>query len=128
VKSLATIVGLLAALGVGYVVYQKSLTRSGGAQLPPMEQIDVVAIRSSLLVIGQAERQYVVAHGTYGTIEELQQDGPPTIGTEQRGYRFTVSPDGARAFTATATPTDPGKPGWPTLVMTETLVITETRN
>jgi hypothetical protein len=124
-RSMFTIGGLVIALGVGYFLYSRSLTTSGGAQMPPQQQIDVVDIRTHLLNIGQAERMYLVNHGTYGTIEQLQQDGSPTLLTENRGYAFTVVFNGAQSFKATATPTDPNKAGWPTLEIDETLTVTQ---
>jgi hypothetical protein len=124
-RSALTIAGLLVALGVGYFVYSKSLTSSGVAEAPPQQTIDVVGIKTHLLNIGQAERTYLAAHGTYGTIEQLQADGPASLGTEQRGYIFTALPNGAQSFNVTATPTDPGKAGWPTLVIDETMVVTQ---
>src|SRR5213596_613883 len=113
--------GLVIALGASYFIYHAYLTRSGpaGATEHPQEQIDVIDIKTNLLTIGQAERMYLNAHGAYGTIEQLQQDGPPSIGTDNRGYVFTAAPNGATSFTVTATPTDPNKAGWPTLVITE---------
>jgi hypothetical protein len=116
-------VALLAALGGGYFFYQSSLA-AGGRQIHPQEQIDVVDIKSNLLSIGQAERMYLAAHGSYGTLEQLQQDGSPSLGTPNRGYAFSVDTDGARGFTATATPTDSTKTGWPALAMTETMEVT----
>jgi hypothetical protein len=126
-RGITGIVGLLIALGAGYFVYHSYLTKSGGAGAMdhPQEQIDVIDIRANLLTIGQAERQYVTAHGSYGTIEQLQQEGPPSIGTDNRGYVFDAAPDGARSFTVTATPTDPNKTGWPTLVITEMMQVTQ---
>ena len=117
--------GLLLALGVGYFVYTRSLTTAGGAQAPPQQQIDVVDIRANLLNIGQAERIYAAAHGAYGTLEQLQQDGPPAIPTENRGYVFSVVVDGVRSFRVTATPTNPDKAGWPTLEIDETMTVTQ---
>jgi hypothetical protein len=114
---MASIVGLLVALGGGYFVYHAYFTRAGFDNTPPQEQIDVIGIKSQLLVIGQAEKQYVVAHSVYGTLEQLQQDGPPSIGMPQRGYTFAVSPSGSQSFTATAMPEDASKTGWPTLVL-----------
>ncbi len=113
------------ALGIGYLVYTRSLATSGGTQMAPQEQIDVVGIRANLLNIGQAERMYLAAHGTYGTLEQLRQDGPSSIQTENRGYVFSVSVNGAQSFTATATPTDPSKAGWPTLEIDDTMTVTE---
>src|SRR5437763_13869391 len=126
-RGIAGIAVLLIVLGAGYFVYHSYLTRSGpvGAMEHPQEQIDVIDIKSNLLTIGQAERTYLNAHGAYGTIEQLQQDGPPSIGTDNRGYVFSAAPNGAASFTVTATPTDPGKAGWPTLVITETMQVTQ---
>ena len=123
-KSVFTIGGLLIALGVGYVIYTRSLTSSGVTQTPPLQQIDVVDIRTHLMNIGQAERIYVVDHGTYGTLEQLRQDSP-TLLSENRGYAFSVAVNGAQSFKATATPTDPNKAGWPTLEIDETMTVTQ---
>jgi hypothetical protein len=120
-----SILGLLVALGGGYFVYHAYFTRAGFDRTPPQEQIDVIGIKSQLLVIGQAEKQYVVAHSAYGTLEQLQQDGPPSIGTPQRGYTFAVSPDGSRSFTATATPDDANRAGWPTLVLDASMQVSQ---
>jgi hypothetical protein len=123
-RGISAIVGLLVVLGGGYFVYHSYLTRTGAVQAPPQEQIDVIDIKSNLLLIGQAERQYVALHGTYATIEQLQQEGPSAITAEARGYRFAVTVDGSRAFTVTAAPTDPGKAGWPTLTIDDTMQVT----
>jgi len=123
-RSLATIVGLIVVLGVGYFVYRGQVTNTGMNEVSPQAQIDVTSIRSQLLTIGQAERQYVVAHGAYGTLDQLRQEGPPTLGTDDRGYVFNAEPDGSRSFKVTATPTDPARTGWPTLTLDETMEIT----
>jgi hypothetical protein len=92
---------------------------------PPQQQIDTVGIRSELLAIAQAEGQYLVAHSTYGTLDELRQDHLLTGSADRRGYAFVVAVDGSQAFTVTATPADPDKKGWPTLVMDQTRQIAE---
>jgi hypothetical protein len=126
-RGIAGVAGLLIVLGAGYFVYHSYLARSGpaGPTDHPQEQIDVIDIRTNLLTIGQAERTYLNAHGAYGTIEQLQQDGPPSIGTDNRGYVFSAAPNGATSFTVTATPTDPNKAGWPTLIITEAMQVTQ---
>jgi hypothetical protein len=118
------IVGLLVALGIGYFIYTKSLTSAGVADAPPQQTIDTIDIKTNLINIGQAERTYLASHGTYGTLEQLQQDGPPALPAENRGYVFSVTPNGAQSFTAVATPTDPNRPGWPTLTIDERMVVT----
>lgn len=92
---------------------------------PPQQQIDTVGIRSELLAIAQAEGQYLVAHSRYGTLDELGQDNLLTGGVDRRGYAFVVAVEGSQGFTVTATPADPDKTGWPTLVMDQTRQIIE---
>ena len=120
-RSMGIVIGLVLALGVGYFAVGRSVANSSG-QAPPQEQIDVVAIRRSLLTVGQAERQFLVAHGSYGTLAELAQErllpgGLASI--NQRGYVFTDAVDGDHGFTITAVPTDPNRADWPTLAITE---------
>ena len=126
-RGITGIAGLLVALGAAYFIYHSYLARSGpaGAVEHPQEQIDVIDIKTHLLTIGQAERTFLNAHGAYGTIEQLQQDGPASIGTDNRGYTFSAAPNGATSFSVTASPVDPNKAGWPTLVITETMQVTE---
>ena len=119
------LIGAIIALGAGYFVYNAQLTQSGSAMTAsPREQIDVMSIRTALLEIGQAERQYVNAHGAYGTLDQLRADGPPELGTDRRGYVFAVEPNGAQSFKAVGRPADPGKSDWPTLTIDETMQIT----
>ena len=99
----------------------------GAATVVVKVTIDVTDIRANLLTIGQAERIYLVAHGAYGTIEQLNQDGPPMMVTENRGYVFSATPNGAQSFKVTATPTDPSKAGWPTLTIDETMRVTDSQ-
>ena len=64
---------------------------------PAQQQIDTIGVRSELLNIGKAEGQYLVAHSTYATLEQLQQDNLLTGGPDRRGYTFSVTSRGARA-------------------------------
>jgi hypothetical protein len=123
-RSMATILGLVVALGGGYVVYDKYMTRTNLTQTPPQEQIDVIGIRAGLLSIGQAERLYLVTHGNYGTLDQIRQENP-TIATDQRGYVISLAVDGSGGFTATATPVDANKANWPTLTMDETMQVVQ---
>lgn len=124
-RSVATILGLVIALGGGYWLYQTYMTQGNLAQAPPQQQIDFVGIRSDLLAVGQAERQYLVTHGTYATLDQIRGESLATVSTEQRGYTFSVAVDGSRGFTITATPSDANKAGWPTFAIDETMQITE---
>jgi hypothetical protein len=92
---------------------------------PPQLQIDVVGIRSELLVIGKAEGQYLVAHSTYGTLDQLKEDNLLTGGADRRGYSFSVQVNGSDGFSVTATPLDPDKKNWPTLILDQTMQVAE---
>ena len=123
-KATAGFLGIILAMGAALYVYNTQLTHAGGGTTPPQEQIDVTGIRMALLEIGQAERTYVAAHGTYGTLEQLRAEGAPALGTDRRGYAFQLELSGS-GFTATATPTDPAKKGWPTLSIDASMQIAE---
>jgi hypothetical protein len=115
-KAAAGFLGIVLTLGAALYVYNAQLTRGAASgATSPQEQIDVTGIRMALLEIGQAERNYVAAHGTYGTFEQLRAEGSPALGTERRGYVFQLEVNGSQSFRATAAPTDPNKQGWPTL-------------
>jgi hypothetical protein len=118
------IVGLVLALGGGYFVLQRSVG-SGPGQGPPQEQIDLAGIRQQLLAIGDAERQYLVTHGAYATLEQLRGDNLMAGGTELRGYTLSAIASGSERFTITATPADPKKTGWPTLEISESMRVTQ---
>ena len=117
-------VSVILVLGVGYFVMQQSVS-SGPGDASPQEQIDVVSIRQHLLVIGQAERQYLATHGTYATLEQLEQEDLLPGGAEVRGYVFSAVATGTRGFTITAVPTDVSKADWPVLEIDERMQVAE---
>jgi hypothetical protein len=97
---------------------------TGGA--PPKQVIDVAGVKMDLLAIGQAERTYLGRHGTYGTIDQLQQEGSLSFsGANRRGYNYSVEVDGEQHFRIIAKPSDPEKQGWPTVVTDETMQISQ---
>lgn len=125
-KATAGFLGIVLALGAAFYVYNAQLTGPGaGGTASPQEQIDVTGIRMALLEIGQAERTYVAAHGTYGTFEQLRADGAPALGSDRRGYAFQLELNGSQSFKATATPTDSNKQNWPTLSIDASMQIAQ---
>jgi len=125
-KATAGFLGIVLALGAAFYVYNAQLTGPGaGGTASPQEQIDVTGIRMALLEIGQAERTYVAAHGTYGTFEQLRADGAPALGSDRRGYAFQLELNGSQSFKATATPTDSNKQSWPTLSIDASMQIAQ---
>jgi hypothetical protein len=125
-KATAGILGIVLALGAAFYAYNAQLTRAGGTNTAsPQEQIDVTGIRMALLEIAQAERTYVAAHGTFGTLDQLRAEGAPALGTDRRGYTFQLDLNGSQNFKATAVPTDSSKRGWPTLTIDASMQIGE---
>ena len=112
----AGFLGFVLAAGAALYVYNAQLTRGMDTNsATPQEQIDVTGIRTALLEIAHAERNYAAAHGAYGMLEQLRADGAPALGTDRRGYTFQLELNGSETFTAAAMPADSGKQGWPTL-------------
>jgi hypothetical protein len=123
-RGASLLLSVIVARGIGFYLFQRSAT-NGPGQGPPQQQIDVVAIRQRLLAIAQAERQYQATNGSYATLDQLGQAGLMAGGIEQRGYIFSEASSGGDGFTITATPSDPNKPGWPTLEIDQSMQITE---
>jgi len=123
-RSVGVIVGLVLALGGGYAVFQRSMASLPAGQAP-QAQIDTVAVQQTLLTVGSAQRQYLVAHGSYGTLGQLDAEGLLPGGTTIRGYVLTATASGAEHFTVVATPMDPDKSAWPTLQINESMQVTQ---
>jgi len=123
-KKVGGLLGLVIALGVGYFIFKAQMTTGPTGGAPPKEVIDVVGVKNDLLAIGQAERMYLASHGTYASVEQLQQDGALQFsGANRRGYNYTAEVTGGEHFRITAAPSDPAKAGWPTLTMDDTMQI-----
>ena len=124
-KKAGGLVGLVIVLAVGYYLVKTQLQHlSGGA--PPQQIIDAAGVKSDLVTIGQAERMYLASHGSYATLEQLQQEGSLTFsGSSHRGYTYGAEVDDGQHFKITATPSDPAKAGWPTLAIDETMQVTQ---
>ena len=68
----------------------------------------------------------MASHGSYASIDDLQQDGSLAFqGSGRRGYTYTSEVDDGQHFKITGTPSDPAKKGWPTLSIDETMQITQ---
>jgi Tfp pilus assembly protein PilE len=125
-KSGAALLSLIIVLGIGYYMYRPSIEPSPGEKISPIQQVDVTGVKSDLLSIAQAERLYLTGHSTYGTLEELEQDGSLSFsGRQRRGYNYVAEINGASHFKITATPADPAKTEWPTLSIDDTMTIAQ---
>ncbi|MBI1746420.1 MAG: hypothetical protein HYR55_07510 [Acidobacteria bacterium] len=125
-KKLGGLLGLVIALGIGYYLFQSQYNQGPTGSAPPKQVIDVAGVKMDLLAMGQAERTYLVSHGTYGTIDQLHREGSLSFsGTNHRGYNYSAEVDDGRHFKIIAKPSDPEKQSWPTVVIDETLQISQ---
>jgi hypothetical protein len=125
-KAAGTVLGLLIAVAIVWFVVKAEFSQGPAGSAPPAETIDVVGVKSDLLAIAQAEKIYMASHGSYVSVDDLQQDGSITFsGANRRGYNYTAEVDDGQHFKITASPTDPAKAGWPTLSIDETMQVTQ---
>ncbi|HYK88177.1 MAG TPA: hypothetical protein VE398_05375 [Acidobacteriota bacterium] len=121
-RAILGIVGLLAVLATGYFIYFAQVRPAGNATAP-IQQINLVRVRTELLSLAQSERSFLAATGSYGTLEQLRQSGNLSF-LERRNpdYTYEVEIDGAAHFCITAKPVS-ADAGLPTLSIDETMQI-----
>jgi hypothetical protein len=125
-RAAAGIVGLVIVVAIIWFVVKSQFSQGPTGGQPPKETIDVVGVKSDLLAIAQAERVELASHGSYVSVDDLQQDGSLTFsGANRRGYSYTAEIDDGQHFKIIARPTDPAKASWPTLSIDETMQVTQ---
>ena len=123
-RAAGCLIVILIAVAVGLFVYKTQLTDEAGKPVSPEERVDTIGVHTDLIGIGSAERTYLVRHGRYGTVEELQEDGLIHFsGTNQRGYDFESEVDADRGFRITATPR---RAEWPSFSIDESGRVVQT--
>lgn len=125
-KAAAGVLGLVIVLAIGYFLFKTQFTQGPTGGAPPKQVIDVAGVKNDLVVIGQAERLYLAAHGSYASLDQLQQEGSIIFsGTNRRGYNYVAEVDDGQHFRIIATPSDPAKESWPTLTIDDTMQVTQ---
>ena len=125
-RAVGSVLGLVIVLAIIWFVMKSQFSSGPTGGQPPKEVIDVVGVKSDLLAIAQAERMNLASHGSYASVDELQQDGSITFsGANRRGYNYSADVDDGQHFKITAAPSDPAKAGWPTLSIDETMQVTQ---
>ena len=120
------ILGLVLVLAIILFIYKAQLTQGPAGGAPHMQTIDVTGVKNELVALGQAERLYLASHGSYASIDQLQQEGSTTISNgSSRGYSYAADVDDGQHFKITATPSDPAKKSWPTLAIDETMQVSQ---
>jgi len=118
--------GLVIVLAVVWLVIKTQLKQGPTSGAPPKQVVDVVGVKADLLAIGQAERLYLASHGSYASLDQLQQDGAISFsGANRRGYNYTAEVNDSQHFRITAAPSGPAMQGWPTLSIDENMEVTQ---
>ena len=121
-KVAGSLLSLVIVAAVVWFAIKPQLTHGPAGGAPPKQLIDVVGVKMDLAVIGKAERLFLAVHGSYATLEELEQEGAIAFsGTDRRGYDYTAEVNDGQHFKITAAPSAPEKQGWPTLWIDETM-------
>jgi Tfp pilus assembly protein PilE len=117
------LIGLLIALAIGWTVYTSQI-RQISAEKPLIQQADLIAVRSSLISLGQAEKMYFAANGSYATLQQLKSSGVmSSTPSGIAGYRFDAKTEGSLHFRITASPTDSSRSDLPILSIDETMQV-----
>lgn len=110
------LLGLLVALGIGYVVYmQQAQTTAAVDGGSPQGVIDVVGVKTDLMSFANAERQQLALEGKYLPIEELRAKGISLPGDARGPYSYTADVSD-RDFRVTATYDGPAASGAPAVL------------
>jgi hypothetical protein len=125
-RAAASVLGLVIVLAIGWFIIKTQSTQGPTGGAPPKQVIDVIGVKGDLLAIGQAERIYLASHGSYASLDQLQQDGAISFsGSNGRGYNYTAEIDDGQHFRITAVPSIPAEHGWPTMSIDENMQVTQ---
>ena len=108
-----SLVGLLAALVIGYLIYRSFIMQTlpkeeGGGT--PVSSISATGVKNDLIAIAQAERAWFAEHGSYASLSDLTSSGAMTMTrTGRDGYTYSVDTQ-AGGFTVTARSSGPLTP------------------
>jgi len=91
-RSLISLVVVLAIVFISYKLYFSQLQSSAGSAAPA-RTIDVAGVKNDLIAIGQAERMYQAEHSAYATLDQLNSSGAMAIAKTGRGpYTYAAEP------------------------------------
>jgi hypothetical protein len=120
------LIGLLAALVVGYFVYRlyvgQTLPKEEGGG-SPMQAINTTGVKNDLIAIAQAERSYFAEHGSYASLDVLKSSGALSMTREERGgYTYSAEASGS-GFTVTARYSGPINPPPPNFSIDQSMEV-----
>ena len=104
-------VGTVMVLAIGMYIYSqqaKNVTAVGG-QSSPTGAVNIKGVRSDLLSLASAERNYFAQQGKYASLDELVSEKYVTIERSRPPYSYDISTT-STGFQVTATRSTPGSP------------------
>lgn len=102
---------IVIVLALGMYIYSqqvKSATAAGG-QSTPTGAVNITGVRSDLLSLASAERNYFAQQGKYASLEDLISEKYVTIERSRPPYSYEISTTSS-GFQVTATRSTPGSP------------------
>ena len=124
-RAITSILGLVIVLAIGWFIIKTQFTQGPASGSPPKRVIDVVGVKADLLTIGQAERLYLASHGSYASLDQLQQEGAISFsGVNRRGYNYSAELDDGQHFRIIALPSSLAE-GLPTLSIDENMEVVQ---
>jgi len=102
---------IVIVLALGMYIYSqqvKSATAAGG-QSTPTGAVNINGVRSDLLSLASAERNYFAQQGKYASLEDLISEKYVTIERSRPPYSYEISTTSS-GFQVTATRSTPGSP------------------
>jgi hypothetical protein len=125
-RAAASVLALVIVLAIIWLVIRSQFSQAPTSGAPPKQVIVVVGVKTDLMAMGQAERLYLASHGSYASLDQLQQEGAISFsGANRRGYNYTVEVNDGQHFKITAAPSGPANEGWPTLSIDENMQVTQ---
>ena len=102
---------VVVVLAVGMYIYanQAKSAMSVGGSTTPTGTVNITGVRSDLLSLASAERNYYASNSKYATLDELISEKYVTIQHERPPYSYDISTTSG-GFQVTATRSTPGSP------------------
>jgi len=103
--------GIVIVLAIGMYIYsqQISSTSAVAGQSTPTGAVNITGVRSDLLSMASAERNYYAQQGKYASLEDLISEKYVTIERSRPPYSYDISTTSS-GFQVTATRSTPGSP------------------
>jgi hypothetical protein len=103
--------GIVIVLAIGMYIYsqQISSTSAVAGQSTPTGAVNITGVRSDLLSMASAERNYYAQQGKYASLEDLISEKYVTMERSRPPYSYDISTTSS-GFQVTATRSTPGSP------------------